>query len=128
MPIVGVSETEPPGMNYRPGWAQLDALPRPLPGWFVRPAEESKDAVELDNVTIALAGRPILQGISLAIESGEFIGVLGPNGSGKTTLMRAILGLIPLRRQHPRAGRAGARGNPAVGYMPQHRQRPAAFA
>ncbi len=79
-------------------------------------------AVELDNVTIALAGRTILSRISLAIESGEFIGVLGPNGSGKTTLMRAILGLIPPAGGVIRVlGEPARRGNPAVGYMPQHR-------
>jgi zinc/manganese transport system ATP-binding protein len=88
----------------------------------VRPEGKENKAVELRDVTIALGGRPILNRISLAIESGEFIGVLGPNGSGKTTLMRAILGLIP-----PTSGIIGVlgeparRGNPAVGYMPQHR-------
>jgi zinc/manganese transport system ATP-binding protein len=88
----------------------------------VRAEEEKNKAVELEDVTIALAGRPILNRISLAIESGEFIGVLGPNGSGKTTLMRAILGLIPPSSGIIRVlGEPARRGNPAVGYIPQHR-------
>jgi zinc/manganese transport system ATP-binding protein len=80
-------------------------------------------AAELDDVTIALGGREILSGVSLAIEAGEFVGVLGPNGSGKTTLMRAILGLIKPSAGSIRVlGKPGRRGNPAVGYMPQMRR------
>ncbi len=39
--------------------------------------------------------RPALKDITLAIEEGEFIGVIGANGSGKTTLSYSINGLIP---------------------------------
>jgi branched-chain amino acid transport system ATP-binding protein len=40
----------------------------------------------------------ILQGISLAIEPGEVVAVIGRNGVGKTTLVRTIIGLTPPRR------------------------------
>ena len=53
------------------------------------------NAIELDRVTLRLGARTVLDEVSFAIRSGEFIGVLGPNGAGKTTLMRAILGLLP---------------------------------
>ncbi len=80
------------------------------------------NAVELDHATIALGGRPILSGVSLAICAGEFIGVLGPNGSGKTTLLRALLGLIAPAGGAIRVfGETPQRGNPAIGYMPQAR-------
>jgi zinc/manganese transport system ATP-binding protein len=81
------------------------------------------NAAALDRVTIVLGGRRILADVSLRIEAGEFVGVLGPNGSGKTTLMRALLGLIK-----PQGGAIRVldqpvrRGNPAVGYMPQSRR------
>lgn len=39
-------------------------------------------------------GSKALQGISIAVEKGEFIGLLASNGSGKTTLLRCINGLI----------------------------------
>src|SRR5688572_20513110 len=42
---------------------------------------------------------PVLQGVSLAVERGSIVGLLGPNGSGKTTLLRLISGVL-----QPRAG------------------------
>lgn len=79
-------------------------------------------AVRFSDVTLALAGRVVLEGVTLDITAGDFVGVLGPNGSGKTTLMRAILGLVPPARGNIEVlGRAAACGNPAIGYMPQLR-------
>lgn len=78
--------------------------------------------VELDQATLRIGGRAVLEDISFAIQPGEFVGVLGPNGAGKTTLMRAILGLLP-----PSAGRiavfgrAPQRGDASIGYLPQLR-------
>ena len=36
-----------------------------------------------------------LKGISFAVESGEFIGIIGPNSAGKSTLCQALVGLVP---------------------------------
>ena len=41
-------------------------------------------------------GKPILQGVDLAVGAGEILAVIGRNGVGKTTLMRALIGLLPL--------------------------------
>lgn len=50
-------------------------------------------AVQLHDVTKSFGGIPVINGISLAIERGEFISLLGPSGCGKTTLLRIIAGL-----------------------------------
>jgi len=42
------------------------------------------------DITKTIDGREILKGISLSLESGEIVSVIGPSGAGKTTLLRAI--------------------------------------
>jgi zinc transport system ATP-binding protein len=62
-----------------------------------------------------------LQRVSLSINEGEFLGLIGPNGSGKTTLIGVILGLVT-----PTSGSVEIFGAPPsprnlrrVGYVPQ---------
>ena len=51
--------------------------------------------LELQNIKVRYAGLPVLQDISLKINSGETVCVLGSNGAGKSTLIRTIMGTQP---------------------------------
>src|SRR5246500_2531881 len=39
-------------------------------------------------------GRPVVDGLDLAVRAGEFYTLLGPNGAGKTTTLRMVVGLL----------------------------------
>ena len=45
-----------------------------------------------EDIHIRLGGRPILEGVSVSIRSGEILGVVGPNGAGKSTLVEVLSG------------------------------------
>ena len=58
----------------------------------------STHALDIRDLHLALGGRPVLHGIDLRIEAGEFVALAGPNGSGKSSLLRSIAGLLPAQR------------------------------
>jgi branched-chain amino acid transport system ATP-binding protein len=55
--------------------------------------------LELRAVEVAYGDLPALRGVSVSVEAGETLSVVGANGAGKTTMLRAISGLM-----RPRAG------------------------
>jgi branched-chain amino acid transport system ATP-binding protein len=54
--------------------------------------------LELSDVDVAYGDLPALRGVSLAVEPGEIVSVVGANGAGKTSLLRTISGLLRPRR------------------------------
>jgi len=61
--------------------------------------------LEVDNVSAGYGESIVIKGMSLELERGELMGIVGPNGSGKTTLFRTMTGLI-----RPRSGRVYLKG------------------
>ena len=52
--------------------------------------------LELENVSVAYGRIEAVRGVSLTVEEGELVTLIGANGAGKTTTMRAISGIRPL--------------------------------
>jgi branched-chain amino acid transport system ATP-binding protein len=52
--------------------------------------------LEIDNITLQYGRIQALHGISLAVDEGEIVALIGGNGAGKTTTMRAVSGLRPV--------------------------------
>jgi len=70
--------------------------------------------VQLENVTLSFADRPIFRGISWRIGDQDRVGLVGPNGSGKTTLLRLIKGDLT-----PDGGAVSSSKGTTFGYLPQ---------
>lgn len=85
-------------------------------------ASSAAPVIEMIDVCFSYGsgGHPVLSDVSLVVEPGEYLAILGPNGGGKTTLLRLLLGLIT-----PDSGTIRVFGKPPesvrgrIGYVPQ---------
>ena len=50
--------------------------------------------IRADGLTVRFGAATILDGVGLALSSGEIVGLIGPNGAGKTTLLRVLADLL----------------------------------
>ena len=85
--------------------------------------------LKLDHLCAGYLSTPVLNQISLEIEVGDMVAVLGRNGVGKTTLLKAIAGLIPttsgdlfLNQRSLTKLPAYQRIRAGIGYVPQGRE------
>lgn len=78
--------------------------------------------LSVQNLSVTLRNRPVLQDVSFDIKPGEFVGLLGPNGTGKTSLMRAALGLLAATGHSSLAEMSTSERARAVSWMPQSRE------
>ncbi len=81
-------------------------------------------AIDMTDVGLRYPGGAVaLEHLTLRVQPGELLAIIGPNGGGKTTLLRLVLGLL-----HPTSGRVQvfgeepriARRRGIIGYVPQH--------
>jgi len=78
--------------------------------------------ISVAHAVVAHGGRPVLHDVTVRIQAGEVVALLGANGSGKSTLVRACVGLVPLV-----SGQVQLFGTPVerfrawhrLGYVPQ---------
>lgn len=88
----------------------------------MRPATITLEARDL---AFGYAGHPVGRGVSLTLEAGEIVCLLGPNGGGKTTLFKTLLGLLPAQGGEVRLGGDALVSLPRrevarrIGYVPQ---------
>jgi len=70
--------------------------------------------LQLDNITLSLGSRDLLDGINCIINPGDRVGLVGPNGAGKSTLLKIIMGIQELD-----AGNVSISNEESLGYLPQ---------
>jgi manganese/zinc/iron transport system ATP- binding protein len=80
-------------------------------------------ALELHDLTVSYAKKPVLYGVDVQVPQGALVGIIGPNGAGKSTMIRAIMGLLPLSSGWVQIfGESFEKARHRVGYVPQREQ------
>src|SRR6476661_7638371 len=85
--------------------------------------------LELHDVSIDIAGVPVLRDVSLVVPPGGRVALIGRNGAGKTTTLRTLMGLLPVRQGTVSIDGRDATNVPAhhrarlgIGYAPEERR------
>lgn len=79
-----------------------------------------KNAIEIEDLTVAYKDRPVLWDIDLQVPEGVLMAIVGPNGAGKTTLIKSILSLVSTAAGRVLIyGKSYDENRRLVGYVPQ---------
>jgi len=70
--------------------------------------------IAVKDLSIRYGAHTVLSRVSLSLEKGEIVTIVGPNGSGKTSLLRAIIGAVK-----PADGIVTRGDGVTLGYVPQ---------
>ncbi len=79
--------------------------------------------IEIADASLRFGEKALWSHLTLSVQPGEFIAILGPNGSGKTSLLKVLLG-----QQRLSGGSVRLHGRGSVGYIPQQGASEAATA
>ena len=82
---------------------------------FPEPPRSSRVVAEFHNATVGYDDIPVVSDVSLTVERGQTVALVGPNGGGKTTLLKLILGQL-----EPTEGTAQLGNNVSVAAFHQH--------
>ena len=70
----------------------------------------------IEGLTAGYSAIPVLNGVSIKVEQGQFVAIVGPNGAGKTTLFKTISGIV-----RPSAGTITFEGHDLLAIRPAQR-------
>src|SRR5438067_3379866 len=79
----------PSGKRERAAVVQLSARPKEVVDGVL--------PLKTDDVTVRFFGRAATDRVSITVNPGEIVGLIGTNGAGKTTFMNAVSGFLPAR-------------------------------
>lgn len=115
-------------VNVRDAWERLDALLKTVPAQAqAMPLPPPRGELRVEHLAAGAPGGAgaIVRGISLALQPGDVLAVVGPSASGKTTLARLLVGLWPAAMGKVRLDGADVQAwskrelGPYMGYLPQ---------
>jgi branched-chain amino acid transport system ATP-binding protein len=72
--------------------------------------------LRIEGLSTGYSARPVLSGVSINVEAGQFVAIVGPNGAGKTTLFKTISGIL-----RPSAGTITFEGHDLLSIAPARR-------
>jgi len=75
--------------------------------------------VELREASVVWTGKTVLDGITFALDPGDFLAVVGPNGAGKTTLLKVLAGALLPTSGDVRVFGHRPSGHVCIAYLPQ---------
>lgn len=82
--------------------------------------KQSKQAIEINDLTVAYNGKPALWDVDVSVPEGVLMAIVGPNGAGKSTLIKASLNLIKRAAGDIHFyGKSYQQARHLVGYVPQ---------
>jgi ABC-type branched-subunit amino acid transport system ATPase component len=100
------AQPEDPGDDERHGSDQSDG----------RAQHSGPARLEIRELTVSFGGLRAIDGVSLQVEPGTIVGLIGPNGSGKTTLLDTVSGVV-----EPNEGSVLLDGEDLADFIPEER-------